>query len=83
MHSARQISADALSSFDISDDKLTLLVKRLFNKFGLSLSEQRRSRAIINEVIRNRGILDHIIEKCSSKKINQIQPKLRSILRIG
>ena len=83
MHSARQISADALSSFDTSDNKLTILVERLCNKYSLSLSEQQRSRVIINEVIRSRGILDYIIEKCSSKKINQIQPELRSILRIG
>ena len=83
MHSARQISADALSSFDTNDNKLPILVERLCNKYGLSLSEQQRSRVIINEVIRSRGILDYIIEKCSSKKINQIQPKLRSILRIG
>lgn len=68
MHSARQISADALGRFDTSDDKITILVERLCNKYGLSLSEQQRSRVITNEVIRRRGILDYIIEKCSSKK---------------
>ena len=68
MRSARQISAAALSSFDTSDNKLTILVERLCNKYSLSLSEQRRSRVITNEVIRSRGILDYIIEKCSSKK---------------
>ena len=83
MYSARQISAYALSSFDTNNDKLTTLVEQLYNKNGLSLSVKQRSRVIINEVIRSRGILDYIIEKCSSKKINQIQPKLRSILRIG
>ncbi len=83
MYSARRISAAALSSFDTNNDKLTTLVERLYNKNGLSLSVKQRSRVIINEVIRSRGILDYIIEKCSSKKINQIQPKLRSILRIG
>ena len=83
MRSARQISAAALSSFDTSDNKLTILVERLCNKYSLSLSEQQRSRVITNEVIRSRGILDYIIERCSSKKINQIQPELRSILRIG
>ena len=65
MYSARQISADALSSFDTNDNKLPILVERLCNKYGLSLSEQQRSRVIINEVIRSRGILDYIIEKCS------------------
>ena len=66
MHSARQISADALSSFDTNDNKLPILVERLCNKYGLSLSEQKRSRVIINEVIRSRGILDYIIEKWTS-----------------
>ena len=83
MYSARQISAYALSSFDTNNDKLTPLVERLCNKNGLSLSVKQRSRVIINEVIRSSGIIDYIIEKCSSKKINQIKPKLTSILRIG
>ena len=68
MRSARQISAAALSSFDTSDNKLTILVERLCNKYSLSLSEQQRSRVITNDVIRSRGILDYIIERCSSKK---------------
>ena len=69
MHSARQISAAALNSFDTSDNKLTILIERLCNKYSLSLCERKRSRVIINEVIRSRGILDYIIEKCSLKNV--------------
>ena len=83
MNTSRRISADVLSSFDVSYNQLPEVVDQVFNKYGPSLSKKQRSRVIINEVIRRRGILDHIIEKCSSKKIDKIQPKLRAIIRIG
>ena len=83
MTSARKMATNVLNDFDISNDKLSLIVERLLNKSNLSSLEKKRGRVIINEVIRRRGILDCIIEKCSRKKINQIQTKLRNILRIG
>ena len=83
MTSARKMATNALNDFDISNDKLSLIVERRLNKSNLSSLEKKRGRVIINEVIRRRGILDYIIEKCSRKKINQIQTKLRNILRIG
>ena len=45
--------------------------------------KKKRSKVSIKEIIRNRGIIDHIIEKSSSRKMMNIQPKLRSILRLG
>jgi len=83
MDSSRRMAANALSNFDISNDKLSLIVDRILKKTNLSSLEKKRGRVIINEVIRRRGILDYIIEKCSKKKIIQIQTKLRNILRIG
>ena len=83
MTSARKMAANALNDFDIRNDKLSLIVERFLNKTNLSSQEKKRGRVIINEVIRRRGILDCIIEKCSRKKINQIQTKLRNVLRIG
>ena len=83
MASSRKMAANALNDFDISNDKLSIVVERTLKKTNLSLLEKKRGRVIINEVIRRRGLLDYIIEKCSKKKINQIQTKLRNILRIG
>jgi len=83
MASSRKMAANALNDFDISNDKLSIVVERTLKKNNLSLLEKKRGRVIINEVIRRRGILDYIIEKCSKKKINQIQTKLRNVLRIG
>ena len=83
MESSRKMAANSLNDFDISNDKLSIVVKRTLKKTNLSSLEKKRGRVIINEVIRRRGILDYIIEKCSRKKINQIQTKLRNILRIG
>ena len=83
MASSRKMAANALNDFDISNDKLSIVVERTLKKTNLSLLEKKRGRVIINEVIRRRGLLDYIIEKCSKKKINQIQTKLRNVLRIG
>ena len=83
MASPRKMAANALNDFDISNDKLSIVVERTLKKTNLSLLEKKRGRVIINEVIRRRGLLDYIIEKCSKKKINQIQAKLRNVLRIG
>jgi len=83
MDSSRRMAANALNDFDLSNDKLSLIVERILKKTKLSSMEKKRGRVIINEVIRRRGILDFIIEKCSRKKINQIQTKLRNVLRIG
>ena len=83
MISYRKIAINILNNFDTNNEKLSLVIDRGFNKNAFSLSEMKRSRVIINEVIRRRGILDYIIEKCSGKKIKQIQPRLRNILRIG
>jgi 16S rRNA (cytosine967-C5)-methyltransferase len=80
---SRQISVDVLSSFDVNYNQLTVVLNKVFSKHGVSISKQQRSRVIVNEVIRRRGILDYIIEKCSSKKIENIQPKLRAIIRVG
>jgi len=80
---SRQISVDVLSSFDVNYNQLTVVLNKVFSKHGVSISKQQRSRVIVNEVIRRRGILDYIIEKCSSKKIEYIQPKLRAIIRVG
>ena len=83
MLSYRKMATNILNSFDNTNEKLSLIKERVFHKNHLSSSEVKRSRVIINEVIRRRGILDYIIEKCSGRKINQIQPKIRNILRIG
>lgn len=83
MSTSRKMAVNVLSSFDISNDKLSLIIERNLKMNNLSISEIKRGRVIIMEVIRSRGILDYIIEKCSKKKINQIQSKLRNILRLG
>ena len=83
MDSSRKMAVNVLNDFEISNDKLPLIIGRVLNKTNLSSQEKKRGRVIINEVIRGRGILDYIIEKCSGKKINQVQTKLRNVLRIG
>ncbi len=55
MESSRKMATNALNDFDISNDKLSIVVERTLRKTNLSLLEKKRGRVIINEVIRRRG----------------------------
>ena len=83
MDLARKMSVDILSAFDTNNDRLPIIFDKYFKKYNASFSHKKRSKATINEIIRNRGIIDYIIEKSSSRKMRNIQPKLKSILRLG
>tara|TARA_Y100001970_G_scaffold229615_1_gene284865 strand:- start:397 stop:1716 length:1320 start_codon:yes stop_codon:yes gene_type:complete len=83
MDLARKMSVDILSEFDSGNDRLTVIIDKYFKKFNVPESQKKRSKATVNDIIRNRGLLDHIIEESSSRKMRNIQPKLKSILRLG
>ena len=79
----RKILIDILSAFDVSNDRLPIIIKKHYKENDVSHAQRKRIKVTTNEIIRNRGIIDHIIEKTSSRKIRNIQPKLKSILRLG
>ncbi len=83
MDLSRKMSVDILFAYDTDKERLPLIIDKYLKQYDLSVAQKKRSKATINEIIRNRGIIDHIIEKSSSRKMGNIQPKLKSILRLG
>ena len=80
----RKVAYNVLNHFDSYKEKIPVLLDRSFNKHsGISNKDKNRIIASVNEVIRFRGILDHIIEKGSKRKIQYVNPKLRNVLRLG
>jgi len=83
MDLTRKMSVDILSAFDTDNDRLPLIIDKYNKKYDISFSQKKRSKVTVNEIIRNRGLIDHIIEESSSRNMRNIQPKLKSILRLG
>ena len=80
----RKVAYNILNHFDSFKEKIPVLLDRSFNKYsGISNKDRNRIIASVNEVVRFRGLLDHIIEKGSKKKIQHVNPKLRNVLRLG
>ena len=83
MDLTRKMSVDILSTFDTNNKRLPKIIDEYIKKYDVSFSQKKRSKAAVNEIIRNRGLIDHIIEESSSRNMRNIQPKLKSILRLG
>ena len=80
----RKVAYNILNHFDSFKEKIPVLLDRSFNKHpGISNKDRNRIIASVNEVVRFRGLLDYIIEKGSKRKIQNINPKLRNVLRLG
>ncbi len=83
MDLTRKMSVDILSAFDTNNDRLPIIIDKYINRYEVPFSQKKRSKVTVNEIIRNRGLIDHIIEESSSRNMRNIQPKLKSILRLG
>ena len=80
---SRRTATYVLTQFDITQKQLKKIRHDTYNKLKPKPESWDRTTVLVNDVIRLRGRLDHILEYVSGKKINQFQPNLRSILRIG
>ena len=83
MDLTRKMSVDILSAFDTNNERLPKIIDEYIKKYEVPFSQKKRSKAAVNEIIRYRGLIDHIIEESSSRKMRNIKPKLKSILRLG
>tara|TARA_Y100000591_G_scaffold317062_1_gene326356 strand:+ start:300 stop:1619 length:1320 start_codon:yes stop_codon:yes gene_type:complete len=83
MDLTRKMSVDILSTFDTNNKRLPKIIDEYIKKYDVPFSQKKRSKAAVNEIIRYRGLIDHIIEESSSRKMRNIKPKLKSILRLG
>ena len=83
MDLARKMSVDILYAYDKNNDRLPIIIDKYIEKYEVPFSQKQRSKIAVNEIIRYRGLIDYIIEESSSRKMRYIQPKLKSILRLG
>ena len=73
-----------LNSFDHRKEKIPNLFFQKFKKYShLSRKDKHRIRVCINEIIRYLGLIDHLIEVGSERKIRHVNPKIRNVLRLG
>ena len=80
----RKVIYSILNLFDHRKEKIPNLFVQKFKKHThLSRKDKHRIRVCINEIIRYLGLIDHLIEVGSKKKIRHVNPKIRNVLRLG
>tara|TARA_Y100000768_G_scaffold331885_1_gene271266 strand:- start:173 stop:1495 length:1323 start_codon:yes stop_codon:yes gene_type:complete len=80
----RKVIYSILNSFDHRKEKIPSLFFQKFKKYShLSRKDKHRIRVCINEIIRYLGLIDHLIEVGSERKIRHVNPKIRNVLRLG
>ena len=80
----RKVIYSILNSFDHRKEKIPNLFLQKFKKYShLSRKDKHRIRVCINEIIRYLGLIDHLIEVGSERKIRYVNPKIRNVLRLG
>jgi len=80
----RKVIYSILNSFDHSKEKIPNLFFQKFKKYSnLSRKDKHRIRVCIIEIIRYLGLIDHLIELGSERKIRHVNPKIRNVLRLG
>ncbi len=80
----RKIIFSILNLFDQYKEKIpSLFIQKFIKHPDLPKKDKQRIRVCVNEIIRFRGLLDHVIEIGSERKIKFINPKIRNVLRLG
>ena len=80
----RKVIYSILNLFDLHKEKIPNLILQKFKKHPhLSRKDKHRIRACINEIIRYLGLIDHLIELGSERKIKYVNPEIRNVLRLG
>ena len=80
----RKVIYSILNLFDHHKEKIPNLFLQKFKKHPhLSRKDKQRIRVCINEIIRYLGLIDHLIEVGSERKIRHVNPKIRNVLRLG
>ena len=80
----RKVIYSTLNLFDNRKEKIPKLFIQKFKKHThLSRKDKHRIRVCINEIIRYLGLIDHLIELGSERKIKYVNPKIRNVLRLG
>ena len=80
----RKVTCSILNLFDHHKEKTPNLFLKTFKKHpNFSRKDKQRIRVCVNEIIRYLGLIDHLIEVGSVRKIRHINPKIINVLRLG
>ena len=80
----RKVIFSILNLFDHHKEKIPNLFLQIFKKYPNFLrKDKQRIRVCVNEIIRYLGLIDHLIEVGSERKIRHINPKIINVLRLG
>ena len=80
----RKIIYLILDLFDQHKEKIPNLFLKKFKKYPQLLKkDKQRIRVCVNEIIRYLGLIDHLIEVGSDRKIRHVNSKVKNVLRLG
>ena len=80
----RKVIYSILNLFDQHKEKIPNLFFKKFKKHPhLPRKDKQRIRVCVNEIVRYLGLIDHLIEVGSGKKIRHLNTKIRNVLRLG
>ncbi len=80
----RKVIFSILNLFDHHKEKIPNLFLQIFKKHPKLLrKDKQRIRVCVNEIIRYLGLIDHLIEVGSERKIRHINSKIINVLRLG
>ena len=80
---ARLLAALALQEFEQSEDFLGEILDSFLQQGNLSSLDRSLFTELVYGTVRMKLNLDHILQQFSSRKLGQIEPLVRQVLRIG
>ena len=80
---SRSVAYKILYQFEKKDDNIPNIRKLIFSKYPKNNELKFRSTVLVNEIIRFRGRIDLMIMFVSGRKLNYLNKKILTILRIG
>ena len=80
---ARRASLNILIRLDTKEGFADELIKEVFNKTSFSVIDRAFITELVYGVLRQRSLLDWIIEKASKRQIKKSSALIRNILRLG
>ena len=80
---ARYLAVKILNRFEKQNERLSQVRLKVFSQTKPEIQSRSRAMVLTNEMVRLKDRLDLLIEGISKRKIDRLDPSLRSILRIG
>ena len=80
---SRAVTYKILFQFEKKNDKIPNIRKFILSKYPKNNELRFRSTVLVNEIVRYRGRLDLMIILISGRKLNYLNKKVLTILRIG